>query len=211
MEQLLAQLDDLVAAGNTVIIVEHDMRVASVSDWLIDIGPGAGDEGGQIIYNGPPAGLINLTRSRTALTWKNNSTSPQPVSYHAGAEVLRRPGFFLARQRTLSPNLIAPSPPVVLPSLHDRTTTRRRHGRIRRQHTQRRASMAVAPVKRKPSESSRLRAAAVRASKIDAIANRRASAAKMEKAEFIAEIVKGRFKPITAEEIAAEPTPPKEA
>ena len=70
-----------------------------------------------------------------------------------------------------------------------------------------RASAAPAPVKRKPSESSRLRAAAVRASKLDAIANRRATAAKMGKAEFIAEIVKGRFKPITAEEIAAEPTP----
>ena len=70
-----------------------------------------------------------------------------------------------------------------------------------------RASAPVAPVKRKPSESSRLRAAAVRAQKLDAIANRRATAAKMGKAEFIAEIVKGRFKPITAEEIAAEVLP----
>ena len=47
VEKLMAQLDGLVDAGNTVIVVEHDMRVAARSDWVIDIGPGAGDEGGR--------------------------------------------------------------------------------------------------------------------------------------------------------------------
>ena len=47
VERLMAQLDGLVDAGNTVIVVEHDMRVVAGSDWVIDIGPGAGDEGGQ--------------------------------------------------------------------------------------------------------------------------------------------------------------------
>ena len=41
-------------AGNTVILVEHDMSLASGSDWIIDIGPGAGDEGGRIVACGSP-------------------------------------------------------------------------------------------------------------------------------------------------------------
>ena len=51
----MAQLDGLVEAGNTVIVVEHDMRVVAGSDWVIDIGPGAGDEGGRIVAAGTPA------------------------------------------------------------------------------------------------------------------------------------------------------------
>jgi excinuclease ABC subunit A len=39
-------------SGNTVIVVEHDMQVVSRSDWIIDIGPGAGDEGGQVMAAG---------------------------------------------------------------------------------------------------------------------------------------------------------------
>src|SRR5207302_8045422 len=46
VERLVTQLDGLVAAGNTVVVVEHDMRVVGGSDWVIDVGPGAGDEGG---------------------------------------------------------------------------------------------------------------------------------------------------------------------
>lgn len=51
---LMAQLNGLVATGNTVIMVEHDMQVASNSDWIIDMGPGAGDEGGLIVAEGTP-------------------------------------------------------------------------------------------------------------------------------------------------------------
>ena len=47
VDRLLRQLQNLVAAGNTVIVVEHDMQVIAGSDWVIDMGPGAGDEGGQ--------------------------------------------------------------------------------------------------------------------------------------------------------------------
>ena len=53
VEKLMAQLDGLVDAGNTVIVVEHDMRVVAASDWVIDIGPGAGDEGGRSRRGGP--------------------------------------------------------------------------------------------------------------------------------------------------------------
>jgi excinuclease ABC subunit A len=64
--KLMKQLDGLVEAGNTVIVVEHDMTVAAASDWIIDIGPGAGDEGGRIVAAGPPAQLATNSRSRTA-------------------------------------------------------------------------------------------------------------------------------------------------
>ena len=43
VDRLVTQLDALVDAGNTVIVVEHDMRVAAGSDWVIDVGPGAGE------------------------------------------------------------------------------------------------------------------------------------------------------------------------
>jgi len=66
VEKLVVQLDGLVAAGNTVIVVEHDMRVVAGSDWVIDIGPGAGDEGGTVVASGPPAKVARAKRSRTA-------------------------------------------------------------------------------------------------------------------------------------------------
>ena len=66
VEKLVTQLDGLVAAGNTVIVVEHDMRVVAGSDWVIDVGPGAGDEGGHIMAAGPPAEVAHAAESRTA-------------------------------------------------------------------------------------------------------------------------------------------------
>lgn len=67
VERLLGQLNALVDAGNTVILVDHDMKVAAASDWVIDIGPGAGDEGGRIVVSGPPAVVAASPESRTAL------------------------------------------------------------------------------------------------------------------------------------------------
>ncbi len=58
VERLVAQLEILVDAGNTVVVVEHDMRVIAGSDWVIDMGPGAGDEGGKIVRAGTPAELV---------------------------------------------------------------------------------------------------------------------------------------------------------
>ena len=66
IEKLMLQLEGLVAAGNTVIVVEHDMRVVAGSDWVIDIGPGAGDEGGRIVAAGPPREVAQVPGSRTA-------------------------------------------------------------------------------------------------------------------------------------------------
>jgi excinuclease ABC subunit A len=66
VERLVAQLDGLVEAGNTVIVVEHDMRVAARSDWVMDLGPGAGDEGGRVVASGSPAEVARAPGSRTA-------------------------------------------------------------------------------------------------------------------------------------------------
>jgi excinuclease ABC subunit A len=66
VEKLVAQLAALVDAGNTVICVEHDMTVVAASDWVIDIGPGAGDEGGRIVAQGTPAEISRSKKSRTA-------------------------------------------------------------------------------------------------------------------------------------------------
>jgi excinuclease ABC subunit A len=67
VERLITQLDGLVQAGNTVIVVEHDMRVVAGSDWVIDIGPGAGEEGGRVVASGPPEEVARSNESRTAV------------------------------------------------------------------------------------------------------------------------------------------------
>jgi excinuclease ABC subunit A len=66
VEKLVAQLDALVDAGNTVIVVEHDIRVIAASDYVIDMGPGAGDEGGRIVVAGTPREVAAARHSRTA-------------------------------------------------------------------------------------------------------------------------------------------------
>ena len=66
IDRLMVQLDRLVEAGNTVIVIEHDMRVVSGSDWVIDIGPGAGEEGGTVVASGTPDSVSRSSASRTA-------------------------------------------------------------------------------------------------------------------------------------------------
>jgi excinuclease ABC subunit A len=66
VDRLLRQLNHLVDAGNSVVVVEHEMRVVAQSDWVIDIGPGAGDQGGQIVAAGTPEAVCAVNASRTA-------------------------------------------------------------------------------------------------------------------------------------------------
>jgi len=66
VDKLLGQLDALVDAGNTVIVVEHDMSVIAASDWVVDVGPGAGNDGGRIIASGTPESVAAQDQSTTA-------------------------------------------------------------------------------------------------------------------------------------------------
>lgn len=61
----MVQLQKLVDAGNTVVIVEHDMRVVAACDWVIDMGPGGGDSGGRVVDRGRPENVA-AGASRTA-------------------------------------------------------------------------------------------------------------------------------------------------
>jgi excinuclease ABC subunit A len=62
---LLGVLRRLRAAGNSLLVVEHELDVISSADWLVDVGPGAGTHGGRVLYSGPPAGLAAATDSVT--------------------------------------------------------------------------------------------------------------------------------------------------
>jgi excinuclease ABC subunit A len=62
----MKQLDNLVSAGNSVIVIEHDMHVVALSDWVIDVGPGAGEDGGQVVAAGSPAKIARARGIRTA-------------------------------------------------------------------------------------------------------------------------------------------------
>ena len=66
VDRLRGQLDVLVDAGNTVVLVEHDMRVVAASDWVVDLGPGAGSEGGRVLACDTPQRLADSGRGRTA-------------------------------------------------------------------------------------------------------------------------------------------------
>jgi excinuclease ABC subunit A len=66
VDKLMVQLEILIEAGNTVIVAEHDMRVAAQADWIIDLGPGGGDAGGRIVAAGTPRTIADDPRSRTA-------------------------------------------------------------------------------------------------------------------------------------------------
>mgnify|MGYP003617127912 FL=1 len=58
VEQLLGLLDRLVDAGKSVIVVEHHQAVMAHADWIIDLGPGAGHDGGRVVFEGTPANLV---------------------------------------------------------------------------------------------------------------------------------------------------------
>jgi excinuclease ABC subunit A len=72
----LTRLRDL---GNTVIVVEHDEETIRESDWVVDIGPGAGEQGGEIVYSGPMKGLLRAKNSVTAQYLTGKKSIPLPA------------------------------------------------------------------------------------------------------------------------------------
>ena len=65
-DRLMQHLQGLVDAGNTVVVVEHDMRAITQVDWIIDLGPGAGEDGGRIVASGVPDVVAEAEGSLTA-------------------------------------------------------------------------------------------------------------------------------------------------
>jgi excinuclease UvrABC ATPase subunit len=71
VENLLGLLDRLVDSGKTVVVIEHHQAVMAHADWIIDLGPGAGHDGGRIVFEGPPAELV---AARSTLTGEHLAT-----------------------------------------------------------------------------------------------------------------------------------------
>jgi excinuclease UvrABC ATPase subunit len=65
VQRLVGIMDGLVDNGNTVVVVEHNLDVIRQADWLVDLGPGAGHDGGQVVFTGPPAEIVRCRRSIT--------------------------------------------------------------------------------------------------------------------------------------------------
>ena len=65
VEQLLMLLDRLVDDGKSVIVIEHHQAVMAHADWIIDLGPGAGHDGGRVVFEGTPADLVNTCSTIT--------------------------------------------------------------------------------------------------------------------------------------------------
>jgi excinuclease UvrABC ATPase subunit len=65
VDTLIGLFDRLVDAGSSVIVIEHNLDVISRADWVIDLGPGAGHDGGAVVFEGPPAALVKAKGSLT--------------------------------------------------------------------------------------------------------------------------------------------------
>jgi excinuclease UvrABC ATPase subunit len=89
LRQLLGLLDRLVDSGKSVIVIEHHQAVMAHADWIIDLGPGAGHEGGEVVFEGTPAELV---KGKATLTAK-----------HLAAFVAPRPKAALARSLRAAP------------------------------------------------------------------------------------------------------------
>ena len=88
-ERLLRNLDGLKKLGNTVVAVEHDEAVIMAADWVIDLGPGAGREGGEIVYEGKPEGLVKCSASWTGRWMRRERELPLPKQRRKGNGRLR--------------------------------------------------------------------------------------------------------------------------
>src|SRR5262249_57326738 len=70
---------ELAQAGNTVVVVEHDRGFIESADHVVELGPGSGERGGEIVFNGPQNEFVKATRSLTARYLTGRETIPVPV------------------------------------------------------------------------------------------------------------------------------------
>ncbi|MCI4354865.1 MAG: excinuclease ABC subunit UvrA, partial [Thermoplasmata archaeon] len=85
-ERLLATLKTLRDLGNTLLVVEHDEMTMRASDWLVDLGPGAGVHGGEVLFNGPPKDIVRAPRSITGDFLSGRRSIPVPASRRPSGE-----------------------------------------------------------------------------------------------------------------------------
>ncbi len=88
---LLAMLGRLVDAGNTVIVIEHDLDVVRAADWIVDLGPEGGSNGGRIVFTGTPAQLLGSQESHTAAYLRHSEGTVAPTD--ADGDVLAMLAF----------------------------------------------------------------------------------------------------------------------
>ena len=82
-EALMTALKQLQDSGNSIFVVEHDLDIMRHADWLVDVGPDAGEQGGYVIYSGPPDGLRGTPGSRTAaylFAPRHTPSEPRPLN-----------------------------------------------------------------------------------------------------------------------------------
>ena len=84
-DRLLATLKHLRDIGNTLIVVEHDEDTMRAADWIVDVGPGAGIHGGEIIYSGPATGVLDCEQSLTGQYLSGKRSIPVPASRRPGS------------------------------------------------------------------------------------------------------------------------------
>ena len=89
--RLIASIVGLRDSGNSVVVVEHDEAILRAADWLVDIGPGAGDSGGKILYEGPPEGVAKIPESATGafLSGRSRLAVPEKRRVPKGQILLR--------------------------------------------------------------------------------------------------------------------------
>ena len=95
VDRVMSALHGLVDAGTSVLVIEHDLAVVAASDWVVDLGPGAGHEGGELMFSGTPSALVKSGKGRTAEAMKGaavrelSARPPKKTSLPAAASVLR--------------------------------------------------------------------------------------------------------------------------
>lgn len=103
-EPLLDVLDRLRLAGNSLFVVEHDMDVVRRADWIVDVGPGAGELGGNVLYSGPVPGLADIEESITR-SYLFEEASPPPRAPRTPSGQLRLRGIAFHNLRDLDVDL----------------------------------------------------------------------------------------------------------
>ena len=91
-ERLIETLIRLRDLGNTVLVVEHDEDMIRVADHIVDIGLGAGEQGGRVVYSGDLPGLLLETRSLTAKYLRHELAIPVPATRRRGSSLHRTSG-----------------------------------------------------------------------------------------------------------------------